>query len=101
MGFSYAIRQQPVPEEPVRVELAAPSGGVWEWGPADADNRVEGPALDFCLAVTQRRHLDETALVCTGDVARTWMGQAQAFAGGPGGVRRPRLSDLPAVAAES
>ena len=36
------------------------------WGPTTAANRVEGPALDFCLVVTQRRHVDDTALVTHG-----------------------------------
>jgi hypothetical protein len=42
---------------------------------------VRGPALDFCLAVTQRRPLDATALEVTGPLARDWMAIAQAFAG--------------------
>ena len=52
-AFSYIAHQLPVPPEPVRVELAAPSGDVWTWGPAEAADRVTGPALDFCLLVTQ------------------------------------------------
>lgn len=88
-GFSFVLRGRPVPTEPVRVELVAPSGGRWEWGPADAADRVTGPALDFCLAVTQRRHVDDTALVLTGPVAREWISIAQAFAGAPGPGRDP------------
>jgi hypothetical protein len=42
---------------------------------------VSGPAEDFCLVVTQRRHVDDTALVVNGDAARDWMLKAQAFAG--------------------
>ena len=34
-AFSYALRSMDVPDEPVRVELEAPSGGTWEWGPAE------------------------------------------------------------------
>jgi hypothetical protein len=49
---------------------------------------VRGPAADFCLVVTQRRHLDDTDLVCVGPVASEWMGIAQAFAGPPGPGRR-------------
>ncbi len=61
----------------------------WTWGPADAADRVTGPALDFCLAVTQRRHLDDVALEITGPVAAEWMSIAQAFAGPPGQGRQP------------
>ena len=47
----------------------------------DAADRVAGPAEDFCLVVTQRRHVDNTGLVVEGDVARDWLLRAQAFAG--------------------
>jgi uncharacterized protein (TIGR03084 family) len=70
-----------VPEGDVRVALAAPSGAEWAWGPDDAADRVAGPAEDFCLVVTQRRHVDNTGLVVEGDVARDWLLRAQAFAG--------------------
>ena len=42
---------------------------------------MTGPAEDFCLVVTQRRHVDDTALVVTGERARDWLVRAQAFAG--------------------
>ncbi len=45
---------------------------------------VSGPALDFCLVVTQRRNLADTDLVIRGDAAGEWMEIAQAFAGPPG-----------------
>ena len=52
------------------VALDGPTGEPWVWGPETAVNRVEGPALDFCLVVTQRRHVDDTALATQGDVAQ-------------------------------
>ena len=70
-----------VPDVAVRVELTAPSGDVWQFGADDADETVVGPAEDFCLVVTQRRHVDDTDLDVTGDAARDWMLKAQAFAG--------------------
>jgi len=88
-GFSYAIRNRETPEGEIRVELAAPDGSVWTWGSADAVDRVTGPALDFCLVVTQRRHLDDTSIVAEGPLAGEWMSIAQAFAGGPGEGRQP------------
>jgi uncharacterized protein (TIGR03084 family) len=96
-GYSYAVRGLPVPSAPVRVELVppagaelststAPSGSTWTWGPADAKDRITGPALDFCLLVTQRRHRDDVTLAIEGPAATEWMAIAQAFAGaaGPG-----------------
>ena len=82
-GWTYMNRGLPVPDKPVRVELAAPSGEVWAWGPEDADQRISGPAEGFCLVVVQRRHVDDTALAVSGDVARDWMLKAQCFAGPP------------------
>ncbi len=81
--FSYRNRGLEPPETPLRVELAAPDGSLWEWGPPDATDRVTGPALDFALVVTQRRLAADTALEVEGDGARTWIGFAQAFAGNP------------------
>ena len=79
--FSYRNRRLEMPETGLRVELTAPDGGLWEWGPADAADRVTGPAVDFALVVTQRRLAADTALVVEGDDARTWIAFAQAFAG--------------------
>jgi uncharacterized protein (TIGR03084 family) len=89
LPFSYALRDRPAPTVPVHVALAAPDGGTWTWGPEDAADRVTGPALDFCLLVTQRRHRDDLALRTTGPVATEWLGIAQAFAGAPGPGRPP------------
>jgi uncharacterized protein (TIGR03084 family) len=80
-GWSYRNRGSDVPDGDVRVELAAPSGDVWTWGDADLDDFVTGTAEDFCLVVTQRRHVDDTQLVTKGPLARDWMECAQAFAG--------------------
>ena len=81
-GWSYSVRGAEVPEAEVRVELLAPGGETWTWGPDSASDTVTGPAEDFCLVVTQRRHLDDTDLEVQGDAAAGWMAVAQAFAGG-------------------
>jgi uncharacterized protein (TIGR03084 family) len=88
-GFSFVVRGQPLPETRVRVELTAPDGALWTWGQSDAPERVTGPALDFCLLVTQRRHREDLALAAEGPSAQEWMTIAQAFAGPPG-PGRPR-----------
>ncbi|HUJ05759.1 MAG TPA: TIGR03084 family metal-binding protein [Streptosporangiaceae bacterium] len=89
LPFSFAANGLAVPIEPVRVELTGPGGQAWAWGAHDAENRVSGPALDFCLLVTQRRHRDDTALRADGPVAAAWLAIAQAFAGPPGPGRPP------------
>jgi uncharacterized protein (TIGR03084 family) len=78
--WSYLNRRMDPPEGDVAVTLTAPSGDVWTWG-EDHENRVSGPALDFCLVVTQRRHVDDTSLEVVGERARDWLIRAQAFAG--------------------
>lgn len=82
-GWSYTNRGMTVPSMSVRVELTSPKGEQWSWGPEDSKDAVRGEALDFCLVVTQRRHVEDTDLVTAGDVAHEWMRLAQAFAGPP------------------
>ncbi len=87
-AYGYVLHGREVSPTPIRVELDAPGGAQWAWGPEGAVDLVRGPALDFCLAVTQRRHRDDTALVVTGPAATEWMSIAQAFAGAAGPGRR-------------
>jgi len=88
-GWSYSVRGEKPPDGAVRVELSGPSGELWTWGDEDADDTVRGPAEEFCLVVTQRRHLDDTSLE-TGPLGRHWLVRAQAFAGGPTDGPQPR-----------
>ncbi len=80
-AWSYVNRGMIPPEGPVRVELTAPSGELWTWGPEDAADRLTGSAEEFCLVVTQRRRPEETALTAEGPLAEEWLTVAQAFAG--------------------
>lgn len=89
-GWSYRVRGDEAPSSEVRVELVAPSGRAWEWGPDDATNQITGAAEDFCLVVTQRRNVADTGLTVTGDAAAEWMSKAQAFAGAPTTGPAPR-----------
>lgn len=82
--FSFAVHGLPAPTEPFHVELNAPDGSLWTWGPADAPQRVRGSAEHFCLLVTQRRPRAELAVTAVGSDAEQWLGIAQAFAGPPG-----------------
>ena len=82
-GWSYVNRGLEKPGQKVRVALESPAGETWLWNEACKENSVTGRAEDFCLVVAQRRHVDDTALVTTGDVAREWMTLAQVFAGPP------------------
>lgn len=88
-GFSYVVRERPVPDADVEVVLDAPGGGTWHFGAPGAAQRVAGSAEDFCLLVTQRRHRSDTGLVATGADADEWLDIAQCFAGPPGPGRAP------------
>ena len=87
--FAYAVHGKEAPAEPFRIELTAPSGELWTYGPDDAAQSVRGSAWDFCLLVTQRVNRADTDLVAEGQDAETWLGIAQAFAGPPGEGRAP------------
>jgi uncharacterized protein (TIGR03084 family) len=86
--FSYAVRGVTMPDSDVSVRLVGPDGDEWTWGEAGnaATDVIAGPALDFCLVVTQRRNIHDTALQIRGAAAAEWMQIAQAYAGpaGPG-----------------
>jgi uncharacterized protein (TIGR03084 family) len=91
MAFSFASHGLAMPDDQVRVELRGPDGDRWAWGPPDAASQIRGAALDFCLAVTQRRNPADLALDVRGGTAQEWITIAQAFAGPPG-PGRPRSS---------
>lgn len=85
-----APHDQEVPGMPF-VRLLAPSGRIWTWGNAQAPDRIEGSAEQFCLVVTRRRNIADTTLDVTGPAAAHWMDTAQAVAGPP--LQPPRPGD--------
>ena len=88
-AYAFMIHGVEDPGDPVRVEVTAPSGETWSWGPEDATDRIEGPAIDFALVFTQRRHPNDTSVKATGPTAELWLSIAQAFAGPAGTGRQP------------
>jgi enediyne biosynthesis protein E11 len=87
--FGYQSRGLTPPDVQFRYELTAPSGTVWDFGPANAEQRITGPAEDFCLLVTRRRHRDDLEVKAVGDDADAWLDIAQAYRGPAGEGRRP------------
>jgi len=81
LGWTFKNRGLEPPPAP-EVVLTAPSGAVWRWNEGGAEC-VAGPAVDFALVVTQRRHVDDTDIMTRGEGARRWMELAQCFAGEP------------------
>jgi uncharacterized protein (TIGR03084 family) len=82
-GWTFTNRNLPVPEPAPHVRLQAPSGAIWEFNEPDADQRVEGSAVEFCQVVTQVRNIADTSLAVKGNNASAWMTAAQCFAGPP------------------
>jgi uncharacterized protein (TIGR03084 family) len=87
--FGYHVRGLTPPAGEFRFSLTAPSGASWEFGPADEPRRIAGPAVDFCLLVTRRRHPDDLALVAADPVTEEWLHVAQAYRGPAGTGRTP------------
>ena len=86
--FSYVNRGLTPPVDPVRVELTGPKGDIWAWGPEDAANRVAATAYEFCLVLTRRRPLSDSAVHAHGRLATEWMEIAQPW------IEPPRISDM-------
>lgn len=87
--FGYQARNLTTPDVEFRFEITAPSGRLWTFGPADATQVVTGPAVDFCLLVTRRRHHEDLAVTATGAEAQYWLEIAQAYRGPAGEGRTP------------
>jgi len=81
-GWSHKVHGLDVPATMPHLCLLAPSGEIWEFGEKGAGG-ISGSAVDFAVVVTQTRALADTALEVKGDVAMTWMANAQCFAGPP------------------
>ncbi|MDO0934037.1 TIGR03084 family metal-binding protein [Streptomyces sp. DG2A-72] len=90
--YAFMVHGLTAPADAFRVEVIAPSGDLWAYGPEDAAQRVTGPALDFCLLVTRRAHRADLAVRAEGPDADRWLDIAQAFAGPPGTGRPPKGS---------
>ena len=88
--FAFSIHGRRSPGSAFRIELTAPDGQTWIWGPANATDRISGPALDFALLIAQRRHRDDLDLSASGSMAGLWLDIAQVFAGPAGQGRSPR-----------
>ncbi len=83
-NFAFITNELPPPSEEFRIDLVAPDGEVWSYGPEDAAQTVTGSALDLCLLATQRVNRADTDLVATGSDSDRWLDIVQCFAGPPG-----------------
>lgn len=81
LGYAFAVRGLAAPG-PVRLELAAPDGATWRFGPDDAVTWIAGPAGDWCRVVTHRDRAGERERLTGGgpDFAAV-IANAQAYLG--------------------
>lgn len=82
--FAFIVNDRPVPAEEFRIELAAPDGTLWSYGPEDATQSVTGSAEELCLLAAQRRNRRDLNLRAVGPQAEEWLTIMQMFAGPPG-----------------
>jgi uncharacterized protein (TIGR03084 family) len=80
LPYAFSFAGRPLPAAPLRVELVLPSGAPWTHGPADAADRITGPAGEYCRVFVQRIPLSSAPnLVATGAGARDALEVARAF----------------------
>ena len=82
-GWSHQVHGLEVPEKMPFLKLKSPSSEVWEFGECQNTNMIEGDAVEFSQIVAQTRNIADTSLKVTGNIAKTWMANAQCFAGPP------------------
>ena len=80
LPYAYTVAGREPPTDPVRVELTLPSGAEWTYGPADATNRITGPAGEYCRVFVHRMKLaDARGLRAEGSAATSALCVARAF----------------------
>ncbi len=80
LPYAYSVAGRPPPATPLRVELALPSGAQWTHGPADAPDRIAGPAAEYCRVFVQRLPAARArGLTATGAGAHEALVVARAF----------------------
>jgi uncharacterized protein (TIGR03084 family) len=80
LPYAYTVAGREPPPEPVRVELTLPSGAQWSMGPPAAENRITGPAGEYCRVFVQRlAREDATNVHAIGPAANDALAVARAF----------------------
>jgi uncharacterized protein (TIGR03084 family) len=80
LPYAYSVAGREPPPDPLRVELTLPSGAPWTYGPADATNRITGPAGEYCRVFVHRLELgDARGLHAEGSAAIDALSVARAF----------------------
>jgi uncharacterized protein (TIGR03084 family) len=79
-AFAVAGEEPPAPPNELFLELRAPSGATWKFGPQDSPHRIHGPASTWCRVATRRlRPPAASDLVATGALATAALRVAKAY----------------------
>jgi len=78
---AYRINGLTLPDTPVSLQVALPSGAPWAKGDPQAADVIRGTARDWALVAVRRRRWQDTDLAVVGDEARRYADVVQAFAG--------------------
>jgi uncharacterized protein (TIGR03084 family) len=80
LPYAYSVAGREPPGMPIRVELTLPSGEPWATGPADAPDRITGPAGEYCRVFVHRLAVDDaTMLHADGEAAADALRVARAY----------------------
>jgi uncharacterized protein (TIGR03084 family) len=80
LPYAYTVAGREQPPDPIRVELALPSGASWSTGPADATNHITGSAGEYCRVFVHRLSVSDAAtLRADGDAAADALRVARAY----------------------
>lgn len=88
-GWSHHVHGLAMPQAMPFLKLKSPPGDVWEFGKTENTNSIEGTAVEFSQVVTQTRNIADTSLKIVGEISKTWMENAQCFAGPPENPPKP------------
>lgn len=80
LPYAYTVAGREPPAEPIRVELTLPSGAEWTMGPLAAENRITGPAGEYCRVFAHRMaRADARNVHAVGPAAMDALAVARAF----------------------
>lgn len=80
LPYAFSVAGREMPEGELRIELTLPSGATWEFGPPGANNRITGPASEFCRLFVQRlTRAEATGLSGKGPLAEAALDVARAY----------------------
>jgi len=79
-AFDFAGREMPAPREQLRLELTAPDGSAWRFGPDDAPQVIRGDAGEWARLSVRRLSLaDAKTLTADGPLAQAALEVAKAY----------------------